>query len=61
MAPSSYGAAPWQKVFCGTLFGGLSVLAAFLLRQGEDRVQSKLDPKVARRAGDKSVDLDLFV
>jgi len=46
MAPSSYGAAPWQKVFGGMLFGGLSLLAAFLLRQGEDRVQSKLDPKV---------------
>lgn len=46
MAPSSYGAALWQKVFGGTLFGGLSLMAAFLLRVGENRVESKLDPKV---------------
>ena len=46
MAQSSYGAALWQKVFGGTLFGGLSLMAAFLLRVGENRVQSKLDPKV---------------
>jgi hypothetical protein len=46
MAPSSCGAALWQKVFGGTLFGGLSLMAAFLLRVGENRVQSKLDPKV---------------
>ena len=46
MAPSQYGAALWQKVFGGTLFGGLSLMAAFLLRVGENRLESKLDPKV---------------
>jgi hypothetical protein len=51
MAPSSYGAAPWQKVFGGTLFGGLSLIAAFLLREGgrqvpENQLRNGLDPKV---------------
>lgn len=51
MAPSSYGAALWQKVFGGTLFGGLSLIAAFLLREGDRQIQGNagrnhLDPKV---------------
>jgi len=51
MAPSSYGAALWQKVFGGTLFGGLSLIAAFLWREGGRQVQGNaernhLDPKV---------------
>lgn len=51
MAPSSYGAALWQKIFGGTLFGGMSLLAAFLLREGGRQVQgdagrNHLDPKV---------------
>jgi hypothetical protein len=51
MAPSSYGAALWQKVFGGTLFGGLSLIAAFLWREGGRQVQgdagrNHLDPKM---------------
>ncbi len=51
MPPSSYGAAVWQKVVGGILFGGLSVLAAFLLREGDRqafRAQdgNQLDPNV---------------
>jgi len=51
MPPSSYGAAVWQKVVGGILFGGLSVLAAFLLRAGGRQVPSdpgsnQLDPNV---------------
>ncbi len=51
MAPSSYGAALWQKVFGGMLFGGLSLTAAFLWREGGRQVQgnagrNQLDPKV---------------